>query len=791
MPLKPCLKTAFTVLLAVQTSLAFTHSAWSAEEVETGTKSDTSKSAANIQERYPVGLDKKTLKLINQGHWKEAADRLEKLTANDDSFSRNNVWLAFAYMFLNRSKDLDELQKRLVAGEDRHEKTYKKVVDAFFKISKGETKEAANILKTLPKEHTNDALVNFALAAVSGKNGKAGAAIEYSRRSVEIDPTFAWGFRTLGYLESRWMNRQKEAEEHLNEALKIEPDQDEVRNMLVRIKLARNDFDGALEVARGDIKIDKKDPGNHLSLASILERQWRFNEALEELNKAIKLNPDKAVYFRRRASIRKQQGDLKAAIKDQTKAVALSKSQTFELIELANLNVEDNNVDAAIANLKEALESDPKNKKAHEELTEILHANKKWDELVSELRRAIEQNEKDSELHYDLGMALMKVKNSKEALAEFTTASNLNEKDPKPLRQIGTYYAEEKVYDKAIKAFKKALNINPTSTKDMVALGYCFAQDDNYLQSEAAFVTALALKQLTKEPDDVPPSRADIIRTLASLLLLEGRYADARNQFESLYSMTRNTKAKDIDWFLLHQAEALSGRSDKEFNKMIEAYGKLNEKNQKDYRYSYIQALIKLEKGEEALKALSKIDGAEFVKEPKWKILKARALREAGELDQAKELIGAALEIARKREELEPSLVADALVEKARIELALGDMDASEKSATSALETYTKAFASYMVLGKIKFKQEKFRESIDLLAKALEQNPYIAEAYLMTGDSYMALDDAKLALESYKKAAEIYPGYVKTHQSLAKAYKKLGDEDSLAKEEEQIKNMLK
>lgn len=816
MPKETCLRTGFTVLLAFTVGLSLTGSALAKDSASSPAKSsskvvskesskaqskdkdnssDTKSSAvsdlSDIPPVYKVELDKKTYKLVNQGRWKDALERLEKLTAKETYYTQNSVWQAFAYMFFNKKEELDALSKRLkVNDSDSHTKAYKTLVDSYHKVTEGKKKEAAKLLKGIASRHRNDATVNFAIAAIAGKNGNTPKAVEFLKRATELDPEFGWAYRGLGYVEYKWLGRKDLAEKHLSKALEIEPNNNEVRTLLARILLGRNDFDGAIEIAKEAIKLDKKNPKNHLRLAQIYRKQWRFKEASSELDTAIKLAPEEAIYYRNRAGVRLSQSDFKAAISDQTKAVALSSSKSFDLIALAKMNVRSGDTDAGIANLKEAIEKAPKSKAAHKQLTALLFANKRWDELVDELKRVKALVPKNGNVRYDLAQALMQAKRYDEAVTEYKNASNLNPKDPRPLRQLGTYFSEQKEYARAIKAFRKALNINPTSVQDMVALGYCFAQDDNYRQSEAAFVTALALKQLTKQNDRLPPSRADIIRTLASLLLIEGRYVDARNQFESLYGMTRSTKAQAIDAFLLNEANALSSRSKKDIKKMIHFYHQMSKKEQFDYRYSFIQALIKLDELDEATSQFAKITDKEFKAEPKWNILSARLQRALGEYDVALKTVESAIESSKKIEKSQASVLADALVERARIEFAKGDLDKAESTANHALETYTKTFASYLVLAKVNYKRSKYKESIEFLNKALEQNPYLTEAYLLIGDSYMKLDDAKSAVENYSKACEIYPGYIKAHRSLAEAYKKLGKEDLAQKELFQIKNML-
>lgn len=789
--LNKCLAYLMIVALITSNGLAF---AESEDSVESGQETDSKPLEVDeIPERMTSGLDKKVLKLVNAGDWKGAAERLESMEKDNLSPTRIKAWLAFCYMFLENCKALAELKKQSCTEEVAPElKAYKLSIEAFDQICQGKPEAAESTLKGLPRAHANDAFINFALAAVAAKNGKAGAAVEYCRRSTALDPQFGWGFRTCGYLELRWLDEPKAAEESFARSLAIEPRQAEVQEMLIGSLMARNDFDRAIDVANKGIKANPKAGDAYYKLAKIYLKQWRYREALEQLSKAIKLDPDRAVYYRTVSRVENSKGNIEEAIANQNKAVALSKDKSFELTELASMNRSAGHLDAAVLNLMEAIEINPENLTAHKQLVGLLIKQKRWDELVSEYKRVLKTKKKDSSLHYHLGEALLAMDKTDEAMAQYKLAANLNQSDPRPLRKLGAIYVGQKEFDKAIKVYTKALNSQPSpEVKDLVALGYCYAQNDSYLHAEAGFLTALALQQFPGYKSDSGPKREDILRSLASLLLIEGRYADASSQFESLYGMTRNTDSANDDQFLLRQSRALSSRKPEAIDELLSSFSKLGKDKQEAFRYSLVQSLLRLERAKDALSQIDEVKKTEVVKEPKWMILKARAKRQLKDMDEAAGILDRALEIANQDADEKPSLLADALVERARLKVELKALDEAETSATKALEVYAKMYASYLVLARVSLGNGKADDAIALARKALEQNPYFTEAYITIGDAYMKKQDYQKALEHYKKATELYPAYLSGHRGLLEAYKRLELSEEIRKEEDQIAQLEK
>jgi len=769
-----------------------------AKETKRVPKAPASEVAAN------AALDSISIHLINTGDWKALIERLNKQLGTDNGKSEADQlrrsyrqgWLAFAYMFNAKPEQSqalnDQVDRERVAladiKTDQDRKLYGNamVVQAFNQIAQGKNDAAEASLQLVPECNRNDALYNFAYAAVCGKKGQAARAIDYSVKTAEIDPRFAWAYRTIGFLRLRWLKDNAGAEQALTEALKIEPLGSECRDMLIDIKLGRNDFDGAIELAKEGIVLDSKNGASHFRLAQIYIQQWRLNEALEQLNMAIADDASNAKFFRNRASVKKMKGELESAIADQQVAVHLGKDKAFELTELANMNVAAGNANKAVENFKQALVVDPENQQARERLFKLLLQERRYDDVAQQYQEQIARDPKKSDLHLGYANVLLMLNQSDKAIEEFKEAANLAQADPTPHRSLGAFYITRKEYGKAAAAYTRALNLVPGSVKDLVALGFCYAENDDYLKAEAAFVTALALQQLAPGASADEPSRLDVMRSLACLLYDEGRFADAATQFENLIAVYRDKGATKDDELLLAKSKMLRDLNSASAEVLTKALDGLPEDRRLAFRYGVIEALLDASKSAAARAQLDKIPVDERKDNLSYALYDATCLRLSGNLNGALAAITPAVPLAEASKADSPAIAARVLCEKGRIELSIGKLDDAQASAKSALSLYEKCYPAYLCLAQVALAKGDNTAAIEAGKRALELNPYYAPGYLAQGEGQLKSGNAKDAVESFKKAAELYPGWIEAHKALLAGYQKLSLTQEAQKEAAQI-----
>lgn len=782
-----------------------------------GAKSDATVNGGS-QSLGNAALDKTSLDLINLGKWKELAvhlkERLAKGKFGKDMRGRVErsyveAWLAFAYMYNAQKNEcvalLAQVEQRRPAIADV--KTYEdailyangKAVEALADIALNKTDIAEAIVRSIPGDIKNqlpagvrqpdpadEALYNIVVAAVYGKKGQPRKAIDYSLAAYKADPRFAWAMRTVGYLRLRWLKDSTGAESALTQALAVEPRLTEARDMLVDVKLLRNDFDGAIALSPEPFK-----------LASIYMQQWRLNEARAQLDKAIALDGNQAKYYRSRAAVYKLQQNLPAAIADQMRAVDLSQDKAFELTELANLNLLAGHPDKAIDNFKAALAIKPNNAPAREKLFNLLFEEKRFDDLAVEYRAQIAANPNSAELHMGLGAILMQLNQDKDAIAEFETAAALSPMDPQPSRQLGAFYLSRKNYAMAAKAYTAALNVMPTSVKDLVALGYCYAQNDDYSNAEAAFVTALALQQLAPSNNPDEPSRLDIMRSLGYLLYDEGRYADSTTQFQNLVTVFKDSGITDEDYLHLLKARLLRDLAERDAQMLMDTYNRLSDDRREALRYSLIETYLEAEKPEFAARLLAQAADDADPKDPMYPLYflsRLKLQRLENKLEIAKHEAQAAddavldnlIATAGKQDQI---LASRLYVERARRSLEADRPDEARTAAEAAIKSYDKNFVAHLIAAQAEARSKDYQKAQKHVEAALAINPHFAQAYLIQGEIYLEAGKKSEAVEAFKKACEVYPASIEAHQSLLGAFKSAGMLKEAQLEQEQIARM--
>jgi len=753
-----------------------------------------------------LGLNAFDLHLVNQGRFAELTDKLSTQIDSSQA-NRDAAWLAFAYLYLQKCEDLNKLANSYNsanaagAGTSTSKDINMILIKTFACLCDKKLDLAEKQLQSIPAEAMNDVFVNYAFATLSGKQGKPQVAIAYTKRAVELAPDFAWGYRTIAFLQERWLHQYKDAETNYSKALAIEPKLIEATAALINLHLANSEYDDAVAVAQSAITHNPRNSDNYRRLADIYIQQWRLKEATQQLRKAIAIDSQNSQIYRQLAFILNKEGDLKAAIDEQKKAITYSKDKSADLVTLASLELAAGQQNEAIDSLKEAIDLNPENMLAISELTRLSIQTGKFDQLVSELNKCAAKLPKNALIKLRLGDALAAALQTDKAIESYKDAANLNANDPDPHTKIAALLIAKKDYEAAAKEYTHSLNINSNSAPNLVALGCCEAELDDYLKAEAAFVTALALHQLTLPADStVPPTRVEVIRGLAALLYKEGRYADAAAQFIAVSEMDKNSANANLNKFMGAQANALRDLSKESFNQLAEAYNSLPADEKNSQKINYIDTLLRGKHFDEALSLLVEIaqsdnpDHAPIpsasapainTHEPFYYICLSQAYLGKGNIDQAVTAAKQAIAICDK----ENSPHSDAYCQLAQVLFAKSDLSAAEENANKAIGINSKAFRAYVLLGNMAMKRKQPKLAVEAANKALEINPYYIDAYLLLGNAQLAQADLKAALSTYNKAADLYPGLLQTHESLLAVLNKIGTREEISKEQSIIASL--
>jgi serine/threonine protein kinase/lipoprotein NlpI len=237
-----------------------------------------------------------------------------------------------------------------------------------------------------------------------------------------------------------------------------------------------------------------------------------YDLAIQDLDDAIRLQPDSAVAFRARGSYDLEKGAIDAAIQDLNKAIALDASDALAFASrCAALNASHHYDDAirdctqsirlrlkfglALSYRGEAFAGKKLYDRAVEDLTEAILVNS--DELTAKSRAAAIPEETIPKLYYLLayrGFCFARAGNDDRAIQDYTEALHLQPQDESALVNRGVLFSHKGNYDRALRDYTEAIQLNPRDARAVIARGNVFYNKHNYPAALRDYSEALKLE---------------------------------------------------------------------------------------------------------------------------------------------------------------------------------------------------------------------------------------------------------------------------------------------------------
>jgi serine/threonine protein kinase/tetratricopeptide (TPR) repeat protein len=185
-------------------------------------------------------------------------------------------------------------------------------------------------------------------------------ALESYKKAVEIDPTFAAAYQ---YLSSAYdmMFESRASREALEKAMAYTRKATEKERLYIEADYAafvEKNQQKSIRILKQLINQYPKEKRAHLTLANTYGYD-ESDKAIEELNKALEIDPNYADAFQSLGLYYRYQGDFEKALELNKRYASVSLNQANPIDNLANLYFREGRVDEAIAKFKEALSVRP------------------------------------------------------------------------------------------------------------------------------------------------------------------------------------------------------------------------------------------------------------------------------------------------------------------------------------------------------------------------------------------------------------------------------------------------
>jgi tetratricopeptide (TPR) repeat protein len=231
------------------------------------------------------------------------------------------------------------------------------------------------------------------------------------------------------------LGRTTEAIEYYNRILAVSPGDPDTYIALAMMEADRGNFEGAINLYREGLKYHPENGALHGRLGSLFLQMGLIDEAIAELELAVKLKADSAVY-----------GNLGLAVsfKDET--------------------------EKAIGCYKKAIWIDPANAEAYYNLGNIYLAQDRPAEAAGEYQKAIKAKPDYSKAYANLGVALSWMGRNDESVGKFRRAAELDPNNVEAHFNLAAALTDKGLNDEAIAEFEKGLKIDPNNMAAQEAL---------------------------------------------------------------------------------------------------------------------------------------------------------------------------------------------------------------------------------------------------------------------------------------------------------------------------------
>jgi len=386
------------------------------------------------------------------------------------------------------------------------------------------------------------------MMAMYGRSEYATKAIEEYRKAIDADPSSEYLNAALADLYSR-TGRIRDAVLEAQEIIKRDPNNLEAHKLLGRIYLrslgdsgtqSREVLKLAIEQYEALVRIEPKNPDNHLLLGGLYNLNKDLLKAESEFKTALTIDPGseeavtqlarlyaeegdnkKAIdtlnavpeggrsskVYAALGATYEQQKDYKSAVAAYQRALALDKDNLEAMRGLAQNLENDNQTDAALSAYKTLQSADPQDWQSSLELARLYRHLGKFDQATENLKKAEALAPEQPEVAYEEAIVLEAQGKYDEAgalyeklAAKFSSADNAAERSNRALflERLGNVYRETGKPMMAVDTFRKIVDMGG----EEASRGYSAIIDLYREQKQWSNATRTAQEAVQKLPDD-------------------------------------------------------------------------------------------------------------------------------------------------------------------------------------------------------------------------------------------------------------------------------------------------
>ncbi|MDC1015743.1 tetratricopeptide repeat protein [Candidatus Thioglobus sp.] len=230
----------------------------------------------------------------------------------------------------------------------------------------------------------------------------------------------------------------------------------------------------AIENYEKAIKLNPGYAKAHYNLAGVLHELNDIDASIQSYQNALLIDSDYAEAHNNLGNVFKEQGQFDAAIKSYKKAIAVNPDYIEAYYSLGGSFYESEKLENTVQCYEKVIELKPNFTGMHNNLGNILRELGRLDAAVLSYENAIRIDSDFVEVYYNLGITYQELNQLNDSIKHYKKAIELQSNYPEAFNNLGIIYKELEEFDLAIHSFNQAIGLNPKYAEAYNNLGILY-----------------------------------------------------------------------------------------------------------------------------------------------------------------------------------------------------------------------------------------------------------------------------------------------------------------------------
>ena len=484
----------------------------------------TYRKATELNPNFPWSYHKLGEALLQLKKWDEAIIAYRKFIELNPNFPWSYHKLGIALLELEKWDDAVKVYRRAIELKPNLYLPYKNLGDALTQLLK--YSEAITVYRQAIEIKPNIDVTYYNLGNALVKLERYSEAVVAYRQATKINPNSSLSYNQLAAAlvrlaevdKTRKFDIYTEATACYNTLIKFQPKQRENHHKLADILQKQGKFEAAIDSYIQAIELKPDLPWSYNNLGETLMKLKRWNSAIFTFLTALNIEQNMPWIYHTLGEALGQisQGNLENKItycsqamqNHQTEIInsklVLSLPRNSDLyLYLGNALTKKEQYKGALIIYNMALQLEVNYQEITNQLQKTLEKQVELEQEVEKSRRAIQQNPKSSKFYYDLGIVLTRQEEWEQASMAFFTAIKLQPETNWSYCRFWNYLKQSGKLQEVVNFYRRIIQKRPDSIFCNLNLGKAFTEQGKIDEAIASYRTTCYQQSLKYHPDFV------------------------------------------------------------------------------------------------------------------------------------------------------------------------------------------------------------------------------------------------------------------------------------------------